>query len=258
LKLELDMKVDFVIHAASQASPKYYFLDPIGTINANTVGTSNLLDFALSNDVESFLYFSSAEIYGETPHIPTAENNYGYLDPLNVRSCYAESKRIGENMCVSWHHQNDVPAKIVRPFHTYGPYMKLNDGRVYADLVSDALTKDTIVLKSDGVAMRSFCYLADATAGFWIVLLNGTNAQAYNIGNPDGLISIRDLADLIASLSPAKKLNVIAESRKDGDPYMISNINVSQPDISKAMKLGWRPYTSLAEGFRKTIESYKL
>jgi nucleoside-diphosphate-sugar epimerase len=257
LPLQLDRKIDFIIHAASQASPKYYAIDPVGTLSANTLGTAHLLDLAKTHKVEGFLYFSSAEVYGEASHVPTAESDYGYLDPLAVRSCYAESKRMGENMSVSWHHQYGVPAKIVRPFHTYGPGMKLDDGRVYADFVADIVNGRDIVLKSDGLTRRSFCYLADATAGFWTVLLCGANAQAYNIGNPDGEISIRDLANLVAMLYPEKHISVIFEHRNEADTYLASKILVTCPDITLAKCLGWNPITSIKNGFHKTIESYQ-
>ena len=128
--IHLALPHHFIIHAASQASPKYYGVDPVGTLSANVLGTMHLLDLARHHPVISFLYFSSGEVYGETASVPTKESDYGYLDPTSVRSCYAESKRMGENMCVSYHKQYDVPAKIVRPFHTYGPGMKLDDGRV--------------------------------------------------------------------------------------------------------------------------------
>lgn len=255
--IKVDCKIDFLIHAASQASPKYYSVDPVGTLSANTLGTAHLLELARTHKVEGFLYFSSAEVYGEASHVPTTESDYGYLDPLAVRSCYAESKRMGENMCVSWHHQYGVPAKIVRPFHTYGPGMRLDDGRVYADFVADVVNGRDIVLRSDGLTRRSFCYLADATAGFWTVLLNGDNAKAYNIGNPDGEISIRDLANLVATLYPEKHISVNFEYRNEAERYLTSQISVTCPDITQARSLGWNPSTSIENGFRKTIESYQ-
>jgi len=258
LPMQMSQKIDFIIHAASQASPKYYSSDPVGTLSANTLGTLQLLELARNHQASGFLYFSSAEVYGKATRVPTSESDYGYLDPLEVRSCYAESKRMGENMCVSWHHQFDVPVKIVRPFHTYGPGMQLDDGRVYADFVGDAVHGRDIVLKSDGLTRRSFCYLADATAGFWMVLLRGVSAQAYNIGNPDGEISIRDLASLIAGLDAERRISVKFEQRKKSESYLPSQISVTSPDITLAKKLGWSPITSIKNGFRKTIESYRL
>jgi UDP-glucuronate decarboxylase len=256
LPMQVNRPIDFIIHAASQASPKYYASDPVGTLSANTLGTAYLLELARNHNVKGFLYFSSAEVYGETARVPTSESDYGYLDPLKVRSCYAESKRMGENMCVSWHHQFGVPAKIVRPFHTYGPGMRLDDGRVYADFVADAVNGRDIVLKSDGLTRRSFCYLADATAGFWMVLLSGANAKAYNIGNPDGEISIYDLAHLVAKICSDKHISVRTELRKESESYLASQISVTCPDITLAIELGWSPITSLENGFLNTIKGY--
>jgi UDP-glucuronate decarboxylase len=258
MPLQIDQQIDFIIHAASQASPKYYETDPVGTLSANTIATMQLLELARKFKIDGFLYFSSCEVYGEVVTIPTKEVDFGYLDPMAVRSCYAESKRMGENMCVSWNHQYGVPTKIVRPFHTYGPGMKLDDGRVYADFVSNAVSGSDIEVKSDGLARRSFCYLADATAGFWMVLLKGANGQAYNVGNPEGEISIRDLADLVAGLDAQKHINVKFKQRNNSENYTASSVSITCPDISKIKALGWNPITSIEDGFRKTIESYIL
>jgi UDP-glucuronate decarboxylase len=247
---------DYIIHAASQASPKYYATDPVGTLSANTLGTAALLELARASNSKGFLYFSSSEVYGAAARVPTGEADYGVVDPTNVRACYAESKRMGENMCVSWLHQHGVPARIVRPFHTYGPRMQLDDGRVYADFVACILRNQPIALKSDGLATRSFCYSADAVAGFWKVLLDGADGQAYNIGNPQGEISMRALGQLLVGLYPEKGLTLSYVERQQGDNYMASAVQRGVPDIARAGALGWQPVTSLADGFRRTIESY--
>lgn len=254
--LTLAAQPDYIIHAASQASPKYYASDPVGTLSANTLGTAALLELARASGSRGFLYFSSSEVYGQPPRVPTAEGDYGLVDPTQVRACYAESKRMGENMCVSWQHQFGVPAKIVRPFHTYGPRMQLDDGRVYADFVACILRNEPIALKSDGLATRSFCYSADAVAGFWQVLLAGADGQAYNIGNPGGEIGMRALGQMLVDMYPEKKLSVSAVDRAPGDRYLASSVARSCPDIAKAAALGWQPRTSLADGFRRTINSY--
>tara|TARA_B100001059_G_scaffold235762_1_gene282690 strand:+ start:11727 stop:12791 length:1065 start_codon:yes stop_codon:yes gene_type:complete len=249
--------INFIVHAASQASPKYYGVDPVGTLLPNTIGTNNLLRLALKNPIESFLFFSSGEIYGEVDNIqiPTKENDYGFINPVRVRSCYGESKRMGETMCVSYHHQFNVPIKILRPFHTYGPGMLLNDGRVFADFVSDIVNEKNIIMKSEGNAIRSFCYVSDAIIGFFYVLLNGENGEAYNVGNPNGEISIKKLADTLVNLFPEKGLKVIKVNRSDN--YLKSPINRTCPDITKIKKLGWKPEIGIKQGFKKTIQSYE-
>jgi UDP-glucuronate decarboxylase len=250
-------KIDFIVHAASQASPKFYGSDPVGTLNANVLGTNNLLEIARNKQVEKFLYFSSSEVYGQLPpeKIPTSESDYGYLDPTNVRACYAEGKRMGETMCVSWSHQYNVPVSIVRPFHTYGPGMDLNDGRVYADFISDIVHGRDIIMKSDGSAIRAFCYISDATKAFFTVLLNGKNAEAYNVGNDGGQCSIIDLAQQLILLFPEKGLKVVKQSQSEG-PYINSLVSRIAPGIDKLKLLGWIPETSIENGFLRTIRSY--
>ncbi len=254
-KIIIQEKIDFIIHAASPASPKYYAIDPVGVSLPNILGTKNILDLAIKNNIESLLYFSSGEIYGEVKDNIVSEDNYGYLDPLDLRSCYAESKRMGENLCISYFHQHQVPIKIVRPFHTYGPGMKLDDGRVFADFVSNIVNNENIVLKSDGEAERVFCYLSDATIGFLTILLHGRSGEAYNLANPKEKISIRKLAELLVTLFPDKKLTVKYDFKRD-DNYMKSKVESITPDITKIERLGWEPTTSIESGFKKTIRSY--
>ncbi len=260
LPLQLDYPIDFIVHAASQASPKYYGSDPVGTLNANVLGTHNMLCLAKEKLCEGFLFFSSGEVYGEVSQdqIPTKETEYGFVDPTNVRSCYAESKRMGETMCVSWHHQFGVPAKVVRPFHTYGPGMSLDDGRVFADFVSAIVSDSDIVMHSDGSARRAFCYLADAVLGFFTVLLKGENGEAYNVGNDRGEMSILELAEMLIALSPEKKLKLIKQpERSDSNNYVQSKISRNSPNVSKARSLGWFPTTTPEIGFTRTIQSFK-
>lgn len=250
--------VDFIIHAASQASPKFFGVDPIGTLMANVAGTQHLLNHAVRSQSEGFLFFSSGEVYGVplNTELPVTETDYGYLDPMQVRSCYAESKRIGETMCCAWVQQHGIHASVVRPFHTYGPGMALDDGRVFADFVADVVAGRDIVLKSDGLAKRPFCYIADATLGFLTVLLNGEKAQAYNIANPDAEVSMRDLASMLAGMFPELGISVRCDIPPPSKTYLKSPITRSCPSIAKARKLGWSPVTDIATGFKRTILSY--
>jgi len=258
--IDLGDDIDFIIHAASQASPKYYGVDPVGTLKANITGTINLMDLALKKNVKSVLYFSSGEVYGEISldKIPTKENDYGYIDPTVVRSCYGESKRMGENICVSYSHQYSVPVKIVRPFHTYGPGMKLDDGRVYADFVSNIIRKEDIIMKSDGSARRAFCYITDATIAFLKILLAGKTGEAYNVGNPDEEHSILELAEILVTLYPEKNLKVLKKLNEDGNTYLKSTISRNSPNIEKLKALNWLPKISVQEGFTRTIKSYVI
>ncbi len=253
--LALPGPVDFVIHAASQASPSYYGSDPVGTLTPNVVGNHHLLGLARDKNAQGYLYFSSSEVYGRisTPAAGIREEDYGYVDPATVRACYAESKRMGETICVAWCSQFGVPAKIVRPFHTYGPGMPLGDGRAHSDFVANVVQGRNITLHSDGSARRAFCYVADAVAGFFTVLLLGAPGTAYNVGNPQGEVSMLELARLLAA---EKGLSVTVDLQSRPAGYLPSVVDRVLPSIEKIKALGWQPKTSLADGFRRTIASF--
>jgi len=257
--IEIEKKVDYIIHAASQASPKFYGSDPVGTLSANILGTINLLNFARKQKVKSFLFFSSSEVYGEFNEGLESidENMFGFVNPINVRSCYAESKKMGENICISYFHQFQVPTKIVRPFHTYGPKMKLDDGRVYADFVSNILNNKDLQILSDGMATRAFCYISDATVGFIKVLLSDKNGEAYNIGNTSQQYTVFELAQAIVGIYPEKKLKVNISKRQDQN-YLISPVKKIIPNITKMkISLNWLPQIDVIKGFERTIDSYR-
>jgi len=249
---------DYIIHAASQASPRFYRTDPVGTLSANVLGTYHLLDAARKHPCKGFLFFSSGEVYGNVKDgsAAIAEDQGGYLDPTDVRSCYGESKRMGETMCVSWAQQFGVPARIVRISHTYGPGMRLDDGRVFADLVRDILQGGPIILHSDGTARRCFCYLADATRGFFTVLFKGEVGQAYNVANPDAECSIAELADRLAGLYKDEGMYVVRRPRGES-VYVPSRIAGTPPSVDKLKALGWQARTTIEEGFRRTVSSYR-
>jgi nucleoside-diphosphate-sugar epimerase len=251
-------RVDLVIHAAGQASPKFYGTDPVGTFSVNVFGTWRMLELAREARSTEFLFISSGEVYGrvQDPSVPVSETLFGPLDPLLIRSCYAEGKRAGETLCACWHSQYDVPIKVVRLSHTYGPRMDLEDGRVFADFVADLVARRDIVLKSDGSARRAFCYLADSTAGIFTVLLRGLNGEAYNLG-ADSEISILELANRLCGMFPERRCKVVRREREPGDPYIPSPVSAGLFDLSKIKALGWRPTTGIEEGFRRTVYSYE-
>lgn len=257
--IECTSRVDFIVHAASQASPKYFGSDPVGTINANVLGTINALNLSERNRQSKLLFFSSGEVYGNIREdlIPTKETNYGPVDPMDVRSCYAESKRLGEALCTAWSSQRGVHTVVVRPFHTYGPGMSLTDGRVFADFVADIVNRRDIVMRSDGSARRAFCYLADATVGFFTALLLGQTGTAYNVGNPTAEISIRELAEVLSKLIPDRHVAVVRSSGQHTESaYLKSNISRNSPDVARIAELGWKPTTPIQDGFARTIRSF--
>lgn len=254
--LDVEGPVDMIVHAASQASPRYYGVDPVGTALPNVVGTNNLLDLARRKKSARFLYFSSSEVYGavDSRREPIGETSFGALDPATVRACYAESKRLGETLCVAYGAQHGIDSVIARPFHTYGPGMRLDDGRVFADFVRDIVEGRDIVLNSDGSAERAFCYLADATQAFFALLLKGERLRAYNVGNALAVTSIRDLASTLVGLYPERGLSARFAQPRPG--YIPSAVARSAPDTARLEALGWRPQTGVADGFRRTIAIY--
>ena len=253
---KLDEKINYIIHAASKASPKYYKEDPVNTILPNVLGTKNLLELGIKHKIDGFLFLSSGEIYGDMKKRKILEDSVGKINPLELRSCYAESKRMGENMCVSWNKQFNVPTKIARIFHTYGPGLKLDDGRVFADFVSNIVNNKNIVMKSNGNAKRPFCYITDTITALFLILLKGDNANAYNVSNPSCIISINELAKTLTKLFSNKNLKVIKKSN-NGEKYMKSLVMNQIPDISKIRQLGYEPKISIKAGFLRTVESYR-
>jgi len=245
-------RFDFIIHAASQASPKYYGVDPVGTMTANILGSIHLLNHAKEMGCEGFLFFSSGDVYGTPKNIPTSESDYGFIEINDVRSCYGESKRAAETLGICYAKQFGVPYVAVRPSHTYGPGMSLDDGRVFADFVRDVLQEKDLELHSDGTAIRSFCYLSDAVIGYFTVLLLGKIGCSYNVGNPQGAISVKDLAEIMSTLGLKGKLNIKFSGKKP-DGYITSPVSIGIPDVTLLNGLNWRPTMLPKEGFTRTI-----
>ena len=241
--------IDYIIHAASTATPIKFVTSPAEVVTPNTIGTYNCLELARKDDVKAMLFFSSGEVYGETTANPIRETSFGTIDPLNIRYCYAESKRMGETLCAAWNKQYRVPVKIVRPFHTYGPGMQLGDGRVFSDFVADVLHQRDIILTGDPTVKRTFCYLSDATIAYFLVMLQGLTREAYNVGGDERFeISVLLLAQMLAE---KYHLNVIRKSSNE-----LAAFQQRVPDISKVRALGWEPQVSVPEGFRRTVESF--
>lgn len=258
-EIQLEKKVNFIIHAASIADSSLYMQYPVETLLPNVIGTYHLLEYARKNLVEGFLFFSSTSAYGRVEGKNfIEENDSGYLNPGEVRSCYGESKRMGENMCVSYAHEYHIPACCVRISHTYGPTMDLErDTRVFSQFVKNVVAGQNIVMKSNGNARRAFCYISDATAAFWVVLLKGIPGQIYNMCNNDCFVSIQELANTLVKLFPEKKLTVFFEQRDKNDSYSENkNANEVKNTNEKLKKLGWNPEVGIEEGFTRTVRSF--
>jgi nucleoside-diphosphate-sugar epimerase len=162
---------------------------------------------------------------------------------------------MGETICASYLHQHGVPARVVRPMHTYGPGMDLNDGRVFADFVRNIVNGEDIMMNSDGSALRSFCYLSDATVAFFKALIGGSAGEAYNVANPACETSVRELAEKLIAMFPEKRLKIVHKERVDSG-YIASKITRCFASIEKMQALGWNPTVTMENGFSRTILSY--
>lgn len=249
----------YVIHAASQASPRFYGSDPVGTLLPNTIGTAALLEGLRSSvDPRGFMFVSSSEVYGALSSASTlVETAGGHVDPATLRACYAESKRAGETMCVAWNKQFGLPTFIVRPFHTYGPGLVAEDGRVFADFAYNVLRNENIVMTSDGTARRAFCYASDAVAGFLAVLLHGEVATPYNVANSSAELSVMELAELMVALYPGLGLQVERRGPPLAEGYLPSAVNRVVPDTTRLQALGWQALVDPYQGFRRMIDAHR-
>lgn len=255
--------VDYIIHAATIASPSYYRKHPIETMDANVKGLRIILDYCLGlkNEgapVSGVLFFSTSEIYGDpTPeNIPTPESYPGRVSCAGPRACYDESKRYGETLCVNFARQYDLPIRIVRPFNNYGPGLKITDKRVLPDFARDVIAGRDIVMLSKGSPSRTFCYIADAVVGYFKVFLKGRNGEAYNIGIAQPEISILQLAEKVVEASGELfgYEGKVIRNESDDEDYLVDNPNRRCPQISKAQsKLDYDPRVSVDEGIRRAL-----
>lgn len=258
LPISVEGKIDFIIHAASPASPLIMQNQPVETIAANTLGTYNTLMLAKEKEAEGYLFISSREIYGQPAEGQQFfyENTYGFVDQLNPRSCYSEGKKAAETMCVSFHAEYDLNVKIARLAHTYGPGMSIYDGRVQADFLKNVVHHENIVLKSEGTAVRTYTYIGDAVAGLYRILLNSEDI-VYNIGNESGKVSIRELAEIMVEIYPERNLKLVFDIPEGGTkgtaPYTLGIL-----DSGKLRAIGWEPKYSVKDGFTRTLQYLEL
>ena len=205
------------------------------------------------------MYFSTGGVLGRIDEndLPAKETNYGYLDPTEVKSCYSESKRMGENICVGWASLNNISIKIVRPSYVYGPGMQKNDGRAFPNFISNVVNGKDIIVCGDGKKTRAFCYLADATLGFFTVLLKGKNSEAYNVGT-EKETSIFELASLLSRMYCDRGIEIINKPMDKTTKDSHSTVQRSCLDISKIKQLGWAPAYDLKEGIKRTIRSEEM
>lgn len=245
---DVEGSVDFVIHAASPASPRDYLLYPIETLDVGSLGTRRMLELAEKKGAK-FLVTSTSESYGDPNVHPQTESYWGNVNPVGLRSCYDESKRFAEALTMAWHRARGLRTSIARIFNTFGPRMKLNDGRVVPAFLDQALQGLPITVFGDGSQTRSFCYVSDLVDGLYRLMLSD-EPMPVNLGNPREM-TILEFATIITEMTGSKS-KVICQPLPEDDPKQRC------PDISKALRvLGWQPKVSLEEGLRPTIEYFQ-
>ncbi|RAP31769.1 nucleoside-diphosphate sugar epimerase [Candidatus Marinamargulisbacteria bacterium SCGC AG-343-D04] len=248
--LELEEKIDVIIHAASIASPFYYQQFPLQTFESCTIGSKHLLELAKKHSAK-FVFFSSSEIYGDPDpvHIPVLESYNGNVSTLSSRSCYDIGKRGGETLCYIFSESYGVYTSIIRPFNVYGPGMLQKDYRVIPNFASNILNNIPLNVYGDGNQTRTFCYITDAMVGFIKVIFKGVFRQAYNIGNPSPEISMKDLVKMFSKvIGEEVEFSLIDHP----STYPKDEPNRRCPNIQKAeIQLGFQPSVSLDEGLKK-------
>ncbi|RDK88528.1 UDP-glucuronic acid decarboxylase family protein [Marinirhabdus gelatinilytica] len=241
-------QVDYILHFASPASPIDYLKIPIQTLKVGSLGTHNLLGLAKEKGAR-ILIASTSEVYGDPLVHPQSEEYYGNVNTIGPRGVYDEAKRFQESITMAYHRFHGLETRIARIFNTYGPRMRLNDGRVIPAFIGQALRGEDLTVFGDGQQTRSFCYVDDQVNGLYKLLLSDY-AYPVNIGNPDE-ITILDFAEEIIKLTGTQQKVIFKELPKD-DPLQ------RQPNIDKAREiLGWEPKVSRSEGMRKTFEYFK-
>ncbi len=241
-------KLDYILHFASPASPIDYLKIPIQTLKVGSLGTHNLLGLAMQKKAR-LLIASTSEVYGDPLVHPQSEEYYGNVNTIGPRGVYDEAKRFQESMTMAYHRFHGLETRIARIFNTYGPRMRLNDGRVIPAFIGQVLRGENLTVFGDGLQTRSFCYVDDQIEGIFKLLLSDYNLPV-NIGNPDE-ISIKDFAEEIIRLADSDQ-KIIYKALPIDDPMQ------RQPDISLAKKLlGWQPKVGRKEGMKKTFEYFK-
>jgi UDP-glucuronate decarboxylase len=242
------LEVDRIYNLACPASPVHYQFNPVKTIKTNVMGTINMLGLAKRVKAR-ILQASTSEVYGDPLTHPQSEEYWGHVNPIGIRSCYDEGKRVAETLMMDYHRQNSVDIRIIRIFNTYGPRMALNDGRVVSNFIVQALKGEDITVFGDGLQTRSFCYVDDLVEGMIRMMSCEGVTGPINIGNPTET-TILEFAQRIIDLTGSSS-KIVFNPLPSDDPKQ------RQPDISMAMdKLKWKPGTDLETGLKKTIDYF--
>lgn len=252
LPFYIEEEIDYIVHAASNADPIKFSLDPTGTMEANFIGMRNILNFFKGKKTK-ILYISTGEVYGEWDGKVEAfdEEYIGKINLLDARSCYPMSKRATETLCISYIKQFKMDVVIARPCHIYGPTLQHDDSRFFAQVLRNVLNKEAIILKSAGEQKRSYCYVDDAVMALFYILIFGERGQAYNIANKNSNLKIKEIAEFLSKMYKLDlKYEVPEEKEKEG----YSKIQQAVLNSKKLEKLGWQSKISFEDGIKKCID----
>ncbi len=246
---------DYLIHGAGNANPVIYTEQPVETMLANFIGLDMLLKSMAGTSAKRLLYISSSEVYGRKEgREPYSEEDYGFLDILNPRACYPSAKRAAETLCAAYFEEYGVESVIVRPGHIYGPSITESDSRASAQFTRDAVSGDSIVMKSAGTQLRSYCYIADCASAVLTVLLEGEAGCAYNISNPYSVVTIRKMAECLAE---AAGTDVVFEDPTLKEQKGYNLMDDSSLRAESLLRLGWKPLFGIEEGAGHTVSIMK-
>lgn len=252
--LEGDIDFHYVIHAASNASPNFFASNPVEVMKSNLYGVCNLLDYGMRHALKRLLYVSTGEVYGEGDGRIFTEEYSGFVDCVKPRSCYPSSKRASETLCAAYSAEYGVDVVIARPSHTYGPKFTAQDNRVYAQFIRNVIHGEDIVMKSTGSQFRSWCYVVDCVSALLFVLFYGESGNAYNIADEASNISIRELAEMIASIA-GRKVVVELASEQERKGYNVVQKSVFSTEKLRA--LGWSVSGTMYEKMESTIREVR-
>lgn len=256
-KININYKIDYIIHLASNTHPVLYATHPISTILTNVLGTKNLLDYAVNNNCKRFLFASSVEVYGENKdNTELFDENYcGYINSNTLRAWYPESKRCGETLCQAYKEEKNLDIVIARIARSYWPTIKKNDSRAISQFIDKALNKEDIVLKSEGLQLCSYTYVYDVVLGLLTILFNGENGEVYNISYPESDITLKEMAELIAKYVDKK---VVFDLPSDIERKWFSKASKARMDNKKIKNLGYNPRFNMNDGIKRTIDILKV
>lgn len=258
-EIVIDDSVDYIVHGASVTASKTFVTQPVETIRTAIEGTENVLKLAKEKAVRSMVYISSMEAFGITdPSLECVrENDLGYIDVMNVRSSYSESKRMCELLCASYAHEYQVPVKVARLAQTFGAGVSKDEGRVFAQFAKSAMFGEDIVLHTKGESTGNYCYTADAVAGLLTILLKGNNAEVYTVANPATTIQIKDMAQMVADSLASGKIQVIFDIPEDALTYGYAPDVAMHLNSDKLQSLGWKPLYDLPQMYERLVQSFR-